>query len=110
MNERKLCDLCKRDRARDGGSDLCEKCYDMCSDLRPSNTTIDPVNNPQHYKTLDPEPITVIESWGLDFHLGNALKYIARAGKKGDELEDLRKADWYLKRKIDSLPGSKGGE
>lgn len=58
---------------------------------------------PQHYKSLDPEPIVVIEAWGLGFHLGNAVKYIARASKKGDELTDLRKARWYLQRAIDRL-------
>lgn len=56
--------------------------------------------NPSHYTRLDPEPITVIERWGLDFCLGNALKYIARAGHKPgvDGAEDLAKAAWYLDR------------
>lgn len=57
---------------------------------------------PGHYNTVDPtyEPIKVIEAWGLDFSLGNVLKYIARAGRKGDTLEDLNKALWYLHRAI----------
>ena len=48
------------------------------------------------------EAIKVIEAWNLGFALGSALKYIARAGKKGDTLEDLRKARWYLDREIRS--------
>ena len=42
------------------------------------------------------DPITAIDAWGLDFHLGNALKYVARAGRKDDTLQDLRKALFYL--------------
>lgn len=55
------------------------------------------VNHPSHYGgDTTYEAIKVIEAWGLDFHLGNAAKYICRAGKKGDALEDLKKARWYL--------------
>jgi hypothetical protein len=66
------------------------------------------VNNPEHYqfgKNNEYEAIKVIEAWGLDFHLGNTVKYISRAGIKNrdKELEDLRKAAWYLQRKIDNL-------
>jgi hypothetical protein len=65
------------------------------------------VNNPLHYGGADNpyEAIKVIEAWGLDFHLGNTVKYISRAGIKNrdKELEDLRKAAWYLQRKIDNL-------
>ena len=47
----------------------------------------------------------VIEDWDLDFHLGNTVKYISRAGKKGTdkELQDLKKALWYLERRIQNL-------
>jgi hypothetical protein len=65
------------------------------------------VNNPEHYggATNIYEAIKVIEAWDLDFHLGNTVKYISRAGKKNPEkeLEDLKKAAWYLQRKIDNL-------
>jgi hypothetical protein len=63
----------------------------------------DPVNHPDHYGGKDNpyEAIKVIEAWGLGFHLGNAVKYIARAGKKGDTLQDLRKAIWYIQRYIE---------
>lgn len=58
--------------------------------------------NPSHYKTLKPEPIEVIEAWGLDFRLANAVKYIARQGRKTpDGRKDLEKAIWYIQRYID---------
>ena len=68
----------------------------------------DPVENPQHYKSGKIETIEVIEDWNLDFHLGNAIKYISRAGKKDPEkeIEDLKKAKWYLERKISLLEKS----
>lgn len=61
------------------------------------------VNHPAHYggDTVY-ETIKVIEAWGLGFHLGNAVKYISRAGKKGDAIEDLEKARFYLDREIEN--------
>ncbi len=56
-----------------------------------------------HYSRLSPQPILVIENWHLDFHLGNAVKYIARAAYKGDEVRDLAKASWYIRRRIQLL-------
>lgn len=63
------------------------------------------VNHPPHYGGADDpyEAIKVIEAWGLGFHLGNAVKYIARAGKKGDEIEDLLKAAWYINRRVEAI-------
>lgn len=65
----------------------------------------DPVSNPPHYTFGKFEVIDVIEAlgWGLAFCLGNALKYIARAGRKDPTKtkEDLEKARWYLDRAID---------
>ena len=65
------------------------------------------VNHPNHYGGEDNtyEAIKVIEAWDLDFHLGNTVKYISRAGKKGTdkELQDLKKALWYLERRIQNL-------
>jgi hypothetical protein len=60
------------------------------------------VNHPSHYGGEDNpyEAIKVIEAWDLGFNLGNVVKYLSRAGKKGDTLEDLRKAAWYLNREI----------
>ena len=64
----------------------------------------DTINNPAHYtQGREIEPLNVIEDWKLDFYLGNALKYIARAGRKENEIEDLKKAVFYLNRKIDNL-------
>jgi hypothetical protein len=65
------------------------------------------VNNPEHYggKQNTYEAIKVIESWELNFHLGNVVKYISRAGKKDKTKlkEDLEKAKWYLDRFIGTL-------
>jgi hypothetical protein len=67
------------------------------------------VNNPQHYGGVDNpyEVIKVCEAWGLDndAYLFNVVKYVARAGKKcvTKELEDLKKAAFYLDRKIKNL-------
>jgi hypothetical protein len=65
----------------------------------------DNVNHPAHYAESKHEPIDVIEDWGLGFHLGNVVKYVARAGKKDPTkvLEDLKKARWYLDRHIKNL-------
>lgn len=63
----------------------------------------DPVHNPSHYQSGGIEVIDVIEAFGLGFHLGNVVKYVLRAGRKGDALEDLEKAAWYLDREIDKL-------
>lgn len=63
------------------------------------------VNHPLHYGGKDNpyESIKVIEAWNLDFCLGNTVKYISRAGKKENALEDLKKALWYLQRKIEQF-------
>jgi hypothetical protein len=65
------------------------------------------VNHPNHYggESNPYEAIKVIDYWGLDFCLGNTVKYISRAGKKhpDKELEDLKKALWYLQHKIETL-------
>lgn len=64
------------------------------------------VNNPKHYGgDTTYEAIKVIEAWELNFHLGNVVKYISRAGKKDSSKtkEDLLKAQWYLDRYIGTL-------
>ena len=64
----------------------------------------DAVNRPSHYaEGRQYEPIAVIEDWELGYHLGNALKYISRAGRKDDIRQDLRKAVWYIERHIEVL-------
>jgi len=63
----------------------------------------DPVNHPSHYKTGGIETIDFIEAKELGYHLGNVIKYVTRAKHKGNELEDLKKAQWYLERAIMKL-------
>ena len=66
-----------------------------------------PINHPTHYggENNPYEAIKVIEAWDLGFHLGNSVKYIARAGKKevSKHLEDLLKAQWYLEKEIKNV-------
>jgi hypothetical protein len=66
---------------------------------------VDPVNSPSHYNTGKIEVIDFIEDQKLGFCLGNAVKYISRAGKKDSlkTVEDLKKAIWYVEREIKSL-------
>jgi hypothetical protein len=61
----------------------------------------DPVNHPSHYMGNGVEAIEVIESYDLDYHLGNAMKYLLRSSKKGNERQDIEKSHWYLRRWID---------
>lgn len=64
----------------------------------------DTVRNPSHYvEGRKYEPKDVIRDWGLNFNLGNAVKYIARAGRKSDIIEDLKKAQQYIQFEIDAL-------
>jgi len=70
--------------------------------------TREQVNHPDHYQLSgELEVIDIIESAGLNFSLGNVIKYTLRAGKKGRgnaaTIEDLRKAQWYLEREIARL-------
>lgn len=69
----------------------------------------DVVNHPSHYKSNGLEAIDVLEAFGLtrDGRLFNVGKYILRAGKKDNELQDLKKAKWYLDRLINSIEDNK---
>jgi hypothetical protein len=58
------------------------------------------VEHPAHYRAKNIEAIDVIEEFELGFRLGNVVKYVLRAGKKGSAKEDLEKARWYLEREI----------
>ena len=58
------------------------------------------MNHPPHYTVGGLEVIDFIEAKQLSYHLGNVVKYIVRAGHKGDALQDLQKARWYLERAI----------
>lgn len=71
-----------------------------------SNIEHDAVNHPSHYTRGKIEVIDFIEDQQFPYHLGNVIKYIARAGYKGDKLEDLKKARWYLDRYINEVMGN----
>ena len=60
------------------------------------------INHPSHYQGNKIEVIDIIEDFNLNFSLGNAVKYILRAGKKSDRKEDLMKAVWYIQREINN--------
>jgi hypothetical protein len=70
-----------------------------------SNKSIksDMVNHPPHYKAGGIETIDFIEAKNLGYNLGNVVKYVSRADLKGNKLEDLQKAKWYLDRAISNL-------
>ena len=60
------------------------------------------VDHPSHYNQ-GIETIEYIESWSMNFNTGNVIKYVTRAGYKDNQLEDLKKAMWYLQREIDRI-------
>jgi len=64
---------------------------------------VDVVNHPAHYKVGGIEVIDFIESKNFSYNLGNVIKYVSRADHKGNKLEDLKKAQWYLTREINNL-------
>jgi hypothetical protein len=64
------------------------------------DSNVDLVNQPPHYTTGGIETIDFIEAKKLNYNLGNAVKYITRADHKGNRLQDLQKAKWYLEREI----------
>lgn len=66
------------------------------------SATPDSINHPAHYTAGGIETIDFIEAKKLNYNLGNVIKYLTRAGYKGNKLEDLRKAQWYLTREINS--------
>ena len=74
----------------------------VTTDVKPISIS-NAVDHPSHYNKGKIEVIDFIEDQQLPFHLGNVVKYIARAGSKGDKLEDLKKARWYLDRYINEV-------
>lgn len=75
------------------------------------DTQADPVNHPDHYTAGGIEVIDIIETKGLGYHLGNALKYLLRMGIKDPDKweEDLEKCKWYIDRYIEFRGGQKDG-
>ena len=62
----------------------------------------DMVNHPKHYNVKGFEVIDIIDAFGLNFNMGNALKYLLRADRKGNKEQDIQKALWYLQREINT--------
>ena len=63
------------------------------------------VNHPSHYQGNGIEVIDIIEAFDLNFSLGNSIKYILRADKKGNKKQDLQKAIWYLNNELKKFNG-----
>ena len=84
----------------DGTLTKADKVPSIIEEHFPTTTNPDPVNHPYHYKVGGIETIDFIEGKNLGYNLGNAVKYISRADHKGNRLQDLQKAQWYLNREI----------
>ncbi len=64
----------------------------------------DNIKHPSHYaEGRNYEPKDVIRDWGLNFNLGSAIKYISRAGRKDDIVQDLKKAQQFIQFEIDAI-------
>ncbi len=110
------CESCRLNAVNDGWSVMFNNSGEAVGYTRsdrPMTANADMVNNPPHYtsgarcecgKTI--ECIQVIED--LTLNVGNAIKYLWRQGKKGDAIEDLKKAAWYVNREIKRLETFKG--
>lgn len=73
-------------------------------EIKQKKEKYDPVHKPSHYaEGRKYEPRKVISDWKLNFNLGNAVKYISRAGRKDDTIEDIQKAIQYLEFELDEL-------
>lgn len=95
------------DRQKEGSSkETVQVPTDGHMDKMYGNIKHDAVNHPSHYTRGKIEVIDFIEDQQLPYHLGNVIKYIARAGYKVDKLEDLKKARWYLDRYINEVMGN----
>ena len=108
------CDVCDLSKYHEG----CNSCFQeflfwLYSEADPEKeeNKNDPVNHPSYYTDGKIEVIDYIKDKGLGFCLGNAVKYISRAGKKDPEkeIEDLRKAAWYINRRIEELLEKENG-
>lgn len=85
----------------------CEQFRMTAEDAKLFEKKGDPVDHPSHYNS-HPSGVEVIRiTEHMNFCKGNVVKYVLRAGHKGDEIEDLRKAAWYLDREIKRLESLK---
>lgn len=87
--------------------DAIQKCLEKHPDisLKPTPCNTEAVNHPAHYNRGKIEVVDFIYDQQLNFNRGNAIKYICRAGFKGDMVEDLEKAIWYLNHELKMLKG-----
>lgn len=92
------CPACSHGIDRKAG---CSRCHSELMLNVGLGKPVDMVNDPPHYKRGGMEVVDIIEAFGLNWRLGNACKYLLRAGYKGDKVEDLEKALWCIKREID---------
>lgn len=101
-----LCQTCADARLGKNGNDAQQHMLKMINHMI-QQAKPDPVNHPNHYTSGKIEVIDFILDQGLNFCRGNAVKYVSRAGKKdvAKEIEDLKKAIWYIQREIDTLSG-----
>ena len=98
-------ELTGRGSAR-GGQALQTAPKPACRTGRPVGSPHDAVNHPAHY-TAHPSGVECIQvTEHMNFCVGNAMKYLWRAGLKGDALKDLEKARWYVDREIQRLQAS----
>ena len=63
------------------------------------------INHPVHYQSDGIEVIDIIDNFNLNFNLGNSIKYILRAEKKGNKKQDLEKAIWYINHELEKYKG-----
>ena len=84
---------------------VCEPFGEMCEETQP-----DLVHHPSHYCYSEYEPKDVIRAWGLNFNLGSAVKYIARAGRKDDILQELNKAKQFIEFEIEAIEKERAGD
>lgn len=83
----------------------CEPFSEMSKETEP-----DLVHHPSHYCYSEYEPKDVIRAWGLNFNLGSAVKYIARAGRKDDILQELNKAKQFIEFEIEAIEKERAGD
>ena len=110
-----ICSDCKYDELPEGAMP-CSACKHGISPLKedyyrapdlfePTNSEPpkDLIHHPAHYCYSEYEPKDVIRAWGLNFNLGSAVKYIARAGRKDDILQELNKAKQFIEFEIEAI-------
>ena len=116
MSEFVSCELCKYDdispyekpciNCRHNVSPSSDEYYTAPELYEPKNSLtpkVDLVHHPAHYCYSKYEPKDVIRAWGLNFNLGSAVKYIARAGRKDDILQELNKAKQFIEFEIEAI-------